>query len=288
MILEFMIGEKLKMKNLFIVHTPYHLMLAVGVCKTHINQISDILIYKDFNIYSIDLEEINFIFNNVYIYDKHNYPKINIPKIRDLIISRYKINHINNLIKNRYNQIFVFNESLIETQYIINKKIINKQSKITYIEDGANAYIKTYRGKNSNTFREKIRYFLYYGFKYENVGHTFGIHSKISNRKVLWPKIIRDDIRVDNINLEEIDSETLKLGINTCYKKLINKIVVSEERKILILLEHLDFFSIYNEAKLDEYLKIIEEIVYELEDSIIYIKYQIRSIQRRKNILIHI
>ena len=82
----------------------------------------DILIYKDFNIESLDLNLIKKKFRKVYFYDKKNYKEVHIPKIKGLIESRSKINNIKKLIKCKYDRIFVFNESLIETQYIINKR----------------------------------------------------------------------------------------------------------------------------------------------------------------------
>lgn len=264
------------MKNLFIVHTPYHLILASGLCEDIDNEEKDILIYKDFNIESLDLNLIKKKFRNVYFYDKKIYKAVNIPKIKGLIESKSKINNIKKLIKCKYNRIFVFNESLIETQYIINKRKKSENSEVIYIEDGSNAYMQTKTGRNSKNIKNAIKNFLYYGFKYEDIGCTFGIHSKISKRKVIWPNIVREEFKQDQVELEEIKSNVLKNGINICYKTLIDK-VLDDNNKIFILLEHLDFFSMHQCISLDDYIEIIDNIISTLSDRMIYLKYHPRD-----------
>lgn len=268
------------MRSLFVVHTPYHLIMSVGLCKQYKTLKSDILIYKDFNIDTIDIQVLKSEFHNVYLYNKNKYilskPKINIPRIQTIYRNKSKTKCIKSLIKKKYNKIFVFNDSFVETQYLINRNLVHKNGEIIYVEDGSNAYMQTIKYENDNKFKFRVKNYLYYGFQYENLGRTFGIHSKIKKRKVLWPSIVRDEFKQDNKVLEEIKKEVLEYGINVCYKNLINKID-REEDKVIILLEHLEFFSINKDISLLRYKEIIDKIVSELITKTIYIKYHPRD-----------
>ncbi|MDY3001342.1 MAG: hypothetical protein SOR73_06695 [Romboutsia timonensis] len=264
------------MKNLFIVHTPYHLILACGLCEEINNEEKDILIYKDFNTENLDLNLIKKKFRNVYFYDTKIYKVVDIPKINGLIKSRSKIKNIKKLIQYKYNRIFVFNEVFIETQYIINKRKKSKNSEVIYIEDGTNAYMQTKIGRNSKNIKSIIKNYLYYGFRYEDIGRTFGIHSKITKRKVIWPDIVREEFKQDQVELEEINGNVLKNGINSCYKTLRDE-VFDDKNKIFILLEHLEFFSMYQGISLEDYIEIIDNIISTLSDRMIYLKYHPRD-----------
>ena len=136
--------------------------------------------------------------------------------------------------------------------------------------------MQTKIGRNSKNIKNIIKDFLYYGFKYEYIGCTFGIHSKISKRKVIWPNIVREEFKQDQVELEEIKSNVLKNGINICYKKLIDE-VLDDNNKIFILLEHLEFFSMHQDISLDEYIEIIDNIISTLSDRMIYLKYHPRD-----------
>lgn len=264
------------MRNLFIVHTPYHLILASGLCKKDKVEKNDILIYKDFDLSSIDMKNIESIFSNVYLYDKNSYIKVNIPKLKTIFMIKSKLKNINRLIKFSYNKIFVFNESLIETQYILNKKIVDEKSEIIYVEDGSNAYIKTIHGEKCCNIKSVIRDYLYYGFRYEDVGHTFGIHSKIQKRLFVWPGSVRDELKNDNIPIEEIKKDVLEYGIKCCYNNQIRNISI-DRNGIFILLEHLEFFSMNKDASIEKYKEVIEKIIVTLSSRVIYIKYHPRD-----------
>lgn len=264
------------MKSLFIVHTPYHLILAAGICKEQNMKDTDILIYKDFDINSIDLDNIKDLFENVYLYDKNIFTVLNIPKLKTFSMIKSKLKNINSLVKNKYHKIFIFNESLLETQCILNKKVINKKAEIIYVEDGSNVYIKTEDRKKNQSLTSKISKYLLYGFNYEDVGHTFGVHTKIQKRLVVWPKIVREEFKNDSKILEEINKEVLISGINSCYKDKIEETYKHEER-VFLLLEHLEFFTLHEDADLEVYKETVEKIITNFRHKTIYIKYHPRD-----------
>ncbi|MBX9181098.1 hypothetical protein HCG68_08930 [Paeniclostridium sordellii] len=246
------------MKNLFVAHTPYHIILALGLSKVNNLINSDILIYKDFDIDNIDLDIYKSVFEKVYIYDRKNKKLEHKSKLEIITGLKKCIRSIGKLVNNeKYNNIYIFNDSVIETQYLLNNNIDKDHGKIIYVEDGSNAYLELKKSKSSK-IKNLIKSLLY-GFKYEEIGNSFGTYSKIKNRIVLWPDILRDDLKFDNKECKEIKKEILEEGLKF-YSKSINYSIKQEEG-VLILLEHIDFFKITENANLDKYIKSIEMII---------------------------
>ena len=264
------------MKNLFIVHTPYHLILATGIqCKDKSCE-SDIIIYKDFDLSNTNLESLACIFKNIYIYDKEDYKKFNIPVVKSIIMFKSKIENIKKLLGNkRYDKIFVFNEAFVETQYIINKNKISDDSKVIYVEDGANAYMSLGFKEKESQLIVKIKS-LITGIKYEDISFECGTHSKIKQRMVTWPQILKKELVEDGKEIIEIESEIIHNGLTVLYKKFIDNIDEKED-KILILLEHKEFFDMYKEADLKLYIDTIQLILSNLESANVYVKYHPRD-----------
>lgn len=264
------------MSNLFIVHTPYHLVLASSINSKLYKEESDIIIYKDFKLDKIDFNSLNRLFKNIKIYEPYNLKHKNTSILSNVILQKIRLLSIKKIInKKKYDNIYVFNDGVLETQYIINKSLMNEKSKVIYVEDGSNAYMETQNGLKYN-FINKIIKRLIYSFTYENLGFTFGTHSKISKRMVLWPKILRKELINDKKVIEEIHKSELEQGLRICYKNIIDKLEL-EEKSILILLEHIEFFEIHKESNFKLYLETIELIILKLHDKKIYIKYHPRD-----------
>ena len=118
-------------KNLFIVHTLYHILLAVSLCTSNEYKIFDnhIFINKTFDISDDLIKKLKYIFKKIYIID--------LPKDTTYI---EELTYINELLENnKYENIFVNNESEIKTQYILNTRL-NTDGKIIYVEDGMANY----------------------------------------------------------------------------------------------------------------------------------------------------
>ncbi|CEN91454.1 Uncharacterised protein [[Clostridium] sordellii] len=265
------------MKSLYVTHTPYHIILAIGTKIKNKNQPSDILIYKDFNLDNIDLEQLNNIFESIYIYDRNGESSQSNSRLEILHSIKKSIKKVKNMINNKYDRIFVFNDSVIETQYLINKNLNDKNSKVTYIEDGSNVYIKNEHEDYNSYLKNKLISFLL-GFKYQDIKNIFGLHNKIEQRMVLWPNILKHELIKDRKPIKEISKEELKLGIDLCYSKIVQKLN-KEEKAILIIAEHPDFFKSNNHIDIKNYIKTIDSIVNKARsnDIKIYIKYHPRD-----------
>ena len=139
-------------KNLFIVHTLYHILLAVSLCTSNEYKIFDnhIFINKTFDISDDLIKKLKYIFKKIYIID--------LPKDTTYI---EELTYINELLENnKYENIFVNNESEVKTQYILTTRL-NTDGKIIYVEDGMANY-------------------------YNIVNHKFGMEIHLYKRKIFF------------------------------------------------------------------------------------------------------
>lgn len=266
------------MNNLFIVHTPYHLLLSVGTILYYKLDNNDIMLYETLNIDSIIIEKLKIIFNNVIFYNSKNISYIKISKLKTISYNMSKKNNIKKLIKHKkYENIFIFNDSFMETQYIINK--MYKKSNIFYIEDGSVIYLEKFKFYNKNYLFHNFKKFLLFGFNYEYICNGYGIHNRISKKMVLWPQLVSDDFKEDQKEIIEIKKDILINGIKFLYNDLYKFIHVNENKKIvLIILEHIDYFKRNDNLQIDDYKQCLEFILLNLHKKYdIYIKYHPRD-----------
>ncbi|MDU6115965.1 MAG: polysialyltransferase family glycosyltransferase [Paeniclostridium sordellii] len=251
--------------NIFISHTPYHIILILSLVKSEYkNQDNDLLIYNDFDLKNIDMQKLKLIFRNVYIYDREiNIKSTNIRLIDSKRKFKYRREKIKKLITNKYyDTIFVCNDSVFETQCIIENNLKTKNQKVVYIEDGSNSYCfnnaKFY--KQDDRIKKFLKKFVY-GINYENLNNIFGTHSKIVERRMIWPEITRKELQNDKKPIREITKEQLILGLSDCYSEIIKNI--KNKKRALIILEHIDFFSNKDDIHISEYKFILSKVISE-------------------------
>ena len=252
-------------KNLFIVHTLYHILLAVSLCTSNEYKIFDnhIFINKTFDISDDLIKKLKYIFKKIYIID--------LPKDTTYI---EELTYINELLENnKYENIFVNNESEIKTQYILTTRL-NTDGKIIYVEDGMANYYNIVNHKFgmgihlANTFSEALN------MNIEDID-LLGMYSCIKERYFLYPNLIVDKLK-DNKKNNKIEENLLNDSITILYS---NKIYEIKNNSILIVLEHSSFFDEINEYNLHDYINIIEKIskyATKLNHNI-YIKYHPRE-----------
>ena len=252
-------------KNLFIVHTLYHILLAVSLCTSNEYKIFDnhIFINKTFDISDDLIKKLKYIFKKIYIID--------LPKDTTYI---EELTYINELLENnKYENIFVNNESEVKTQYILTTRL-NTDGKIIYVEDGMANYYNIVNRKFgmeihlANTFSEELN------MNIEGID-LLGMYSCIKERYFLYPNLIVDKLK-DNKKNNKIEENLLNDSITILYS---NKIYEIKNNSILIALEHSSFFDEINEYNLHDYINIIEKIskyATKLNHNI-YIKYHPRE-----------
>lgn len=263
-------------KNLFLVHTPYHILLATSICLSEKYRYyhNDIFINKSFNIDDKLLNKLKCIFREIYILD--------LCKNTGYIDNIVKVDKI--LLDNKYNNIFVNNESEVKTQYILNTRL-DKNGSIIYIEDGTSNYIEVaYNHKiGMGTYAQK-EFSRALDIHMEDI-ESLGTYSHIKERFFLYPDLVANNLKDDKLN-NEIDNSLLKDAVNILYMDCSYKI--NKNNIIFIALEHSNFVNIIKGYDLQVYIDTIKYII----DSIsnlnydIYIKYHPREKNEYLNKLI--
>ena len=185
-----------------------------------------------------------------------------------------ELTYINELLENnKYENIFVNNESEVKTQYILTTRL-NTDGKIIYVEDGMANYYNIVNHKFgmeihlANAFSEELN------MNIEGID-LLGMYSCIKERYFLYPNLIVDKLK-DNKKNNKIEENLLNDSMTILYS---NKIYEIKNNSILIALEHSSFFDEINEYNLHDYINIIEKIskyATKLNHNI-YIKYHPRE-----------
>ncbi len=264
-------------KNLFLVHTPYHILLAASMCISDKYRYynNEIFIINQFNLDEKLIEKLNCIFKEVYILDKES-SELNLSKHIEMSNNiGYTLMNIDKaLLNNKYNNIFINNESEVQIQYILNTRL-NKNGNIVYIEDGtANyIYINHIRFGIGDYLQSELSKIL--GMPMEDI-HSLGAYSRIKERYFLYPNLINSSLKDRKPN-NSIDGSLLYDAINILYKDENNSI--DYNNSILLALEHSNFVNLIKGYNLQVYIDIIKDIIDAISNlnKNIYIKYHPRE-----------
>lgn len=267
------------MNNLFLAHTPYHIILLSGICKNnHDNENNDLVIYEDFNTENIDIKNLKNNFDNVYIIEGNIKKNKNRSKFYKVLTQYNLMSNIKNLIDLKdYNRVYLCNDVYIQNQYLIDKISNKDKAEIIYIEDGSAAYTNN-KVLHKLNIRNKLLSFIY-KVSFENLD-MLGSNSKINKRMFLWPKLIRDELK-DGKATYELDKNIIESGIEVTYNKFFKKLNGRIEG-IVILLEHIEFVNVFGNGKnesIKQYIDIMMYIIKALDESDkkIYLKYHPRD-----------
>lgn len=249
----------IKPENLFLVHTPYHILLATSISQSdeYIGCCNEIFINNNFGIKEIEVNKLRKIFKKVHILNDLD----NLSEVCYLIGNK------------KYKRIFVNNESEIKTQYILNNNLI-KDGEIIYIEDGTANYLNLNMNILDNEVIEKYSELL--NIKVENL-KILGSYSKIKRRYCLYPGLIREELKDGKENIG-INKELLNKAIDLLYD--FPEHGTEYENNVVIALENSEFFN--NANDIYNYIEVINRIIMELEKNNmkIYIKYHPREKNR--------
>ncbi|CEP82770.1 glycosyltransferase [Paraclostridium sordellii] len=166
-------------RNLFLVKTGYHLLLATSVA------IEDYIGYR----------------NDLFIFDRDSI-KCSLDKLSKVYDNIYDLN---NLPQDLYDNIFTHNESDEITQIICNR-LFKDVENVIYIEDGSASYCDSVIIYNEEF--EKLNHI--------ECIKVLGTYSKIKQRIFLYPELVRNELNDGKIS-KEINLECLKKAIDLVY-----------------------------------------------------------------------
>ncbi|CEP97135.1 glycosyltransferase [Paraclostridium sordellii] len=166
-------------RNLFLVKTGYHLLLATSVAiDTYVGCRNDLFIFDRDNI-KFSLDGVSKVFDNIYDLGK--------------------------LPQDLYDNIFTHNESDATTQLMCNM-LFKDTENVIYIEDGSASYCDSVITYNEEF--EKLNHI--------ECIKVLGTYSKIKQRIFLYPDLVRNELNDGKLSTE-INLEYLKKAIDLVY-----------------------------------------------------------------------
>ncbi len=264
------------MASVFLVHTPYHLLLACSIALSKQDKENTLFVYRDFDFDTTYLEQPARLFSEVIIL------KGNLDHGRSNLFNKIiyqkdffrNIRFIRGLFERKdVTSVYVFNDNRVENKKAMQFCAKSNSCRISYVEDGSAVY-----SSNSDSPRIKdivklglIRFF----YRLDNFsGHSsvLGSNTLIDERIVLFSELVRKELSTGPIS--EISSEKLIESINFLFGSSIDR-MCSMENSVIVFLDLFDFA----ESFLGKYMILLERIVDHCESlgKKVYMKYHPRE-----------
>lgn len=249
------------MKNLFIMHTQYNLILSAAVMSRFKNSENTLVLYSEFSLNNEMREALSKLFDRVIVVrDKFAAIMKPLDEIRFIRKCMKKVKSIRN---ERFDNIYMSQERIFDMILCARAKKINPKARCYDIEE--DAYYSIAEKYNADDYvhieskRAKRRKFLYalllagYPYNYKEVHYCYGMSSEYDGANLLFPHLARRELAEKE--LIEITQEELLRGIDAIYSG-INTIYPESEKYTLF------FFDLMNRYKNPERVKeIVREII---------------------------
>ncbi|PTV93032.1 hypothetical protein C8C76_15613 [Halanaerobium saccharolyticum] len=262
------------MNNIFLVHTPYHLMLSVGFAKQLVEQDNFLIIFEDFDVSSVDTNNFSHLFKKIEILQGNLVLKdINI--IKKIYLYYINIKKLKKIIKKRnFDKVFTFNNNIILDQKIFELVNQKRKCKVIYIEDGSAAYNQSYKecGNLKRKVKSLTKKAIFNLNDYGQCVSILGLNNYIDELFVLYPELIREELREKKV--KKITDTQFADGAKLVYKNLFDEIEVSRN-SIIVFLDKYEFVKTIQQ----NYFYILERIIeYSKEkNKDVYFKYHPRE-----------
>ena len=249
------------MKNLFIIHTQYNLILSAAVMSRFENAENTLVLYSEFNLNDEMREALSRVFSNVIVVTDRFTPQMKpLDEIRFIRKCMKKVKSIRN---ERFDNIYMSQERIFDMILCARAKKINPQARCYDIEE--DAYYSLDEKYNADDYvhveskRLKRRKFLFalllagYPYNYRDVYYCYGMSSEYDGANLLFPHLARREL--SEKELFEITKEELLRGIDAIYSG-INTDYPEGEKYTLF------FFDLMNRYKDPERVKeIVRDII---------------------------
>lgn len=247
------------MRNLFVLHTQYNLILALGMRLTEFsNDDNDLILFSDFNL-SFELEmKIKENFDR-YLQLEGNFPKkdLNVKQKYHKLVQDNK--SIRKFVDKGYNRVFIVDDMCIQEMYVM-KCALNKNQNVemAWLEDGSNAYFDNgvvsggMGATSSKRWIRKMIFSLRFGLgKCYDLGTCMGSHKLLRKAYFTFPESVREELRDKEACF--VTQEAFESGMKTMYG---GNTYPFEENSILIAMDKIDVYgdlkNMVNELILNE------------------------------------
>ena len=209
------------MKQLFVVHTQYNLILATGLAYGTSTQ-NDLILFKDFALTEELQQRLEELFDRVLLLEG-NFPKKEFKSFQKYWKIKNDCDAIKTFINEAYERVFIVDDVCVQEmatiKYAYNQ---NHACEFAWLEDGSNAYFHNgapSRGLGRNAFLRFVRKHLLsclYGlYGFYDLGKCFGEHRLLTKLYVTFPDYVRDELK--HKDKREITQEQFIKGMQFMY-----------------------------------------------------------------------
>ena len=249
------------MKNLFVMHTQYNLILSASVISRFENDENTLVLFSEFSLGDELRCALEKVFDRVIVVrEKFNIPSSPIEEIKEV---RQCLKKVRAIKKERFDSIYMSQERIFDMILCARVKKNNPNARCYNIEE--DAYYSINEKYNAEDFvyvesrRMKRRKFLYalllfgYPYNYKDIQYCFGMSSEYDGANLLFPNIARKELQ--GKELKEITKDELAIGIGAIYSQ--KKIEYPQSDKYTLF-----FFDLMNRYKNPEMVKeIVKKII---------------------------
>lgn len=263
------------MARVFLVHTPYHLLLASSIALSDQGRDDVLFVYRDFDFDSFYLKRSYRLFSEVIILGG-NLDRNNSSLVSKILFQRVCARNIK-LIRRLFERkdvtsVCVFNDQRVENQKAIQFCARSSTCEVSYAEDGSAVYSSA---SSSPTFFDSAKQGLkriIYNLDDSIHSSMLGSNKSIDKRIVLFSELVRKEL--GNAPFEEIGTEDFVQAILFLFGQAIESVDPIEDSAV-IFLDLFDF--IY--PQLHGYMNLLERIVahYGALGKKVYMKYHPRE-----------
>lgn len=274
------------MKNLFIMHTQYNLILSLAVMSRFKNAENTLVLYSEFTLSKEMLNTLKNIFDNVIVVQDSFYAPLS--GLEDVKYIRKCMKKVRDIKKSYFDNVYMSQERVFDKILFKRAKKNNRLVKCYNIEE--DAYYSINEKYNEDNFvkkeswREKRRKLLYflcllgYPYNYKETGYCYGMSSVYHGANLLFPALARKELQ--NKKLIEIKKDEIIKGVLSLYSQ--QNINLPDSDKYTVF-----FFDLMNRYNNPEKVKeIVKKIVKEsnLEGRKVLLKYHPRETDKFEDI----
>ena len=264
------------MNQLFVCHTQYNLILAVGLSSPN----DDLVLFKDFDLIDVLKQKLEERFRKC-LFLEGNYLKKQLTAYQILT----KISADNRAIKafvTKYDRIFIIDDMCIQEMYALKCAYRqNKHVETAWLEDGSNAYYSNgvvSGGMGGSPLKRLIRKTFFsarYGlYGFYDLAVCMGAHRRLSSVYATFPKSVRSEL--NSKKLVAITQEQFERGMEFLYKGAQFDF---QPESVLLTLDKLDVYG----NQIDKVRELVGDIVKNYKSKVYY-KYHPRETSSLKEL----
>lgn len=249
------------MKNLFIMHTQYNLILAAAVISEQKDAENTLVLYSEFSLNQDIRNALARVFDRVLVV-RDNFCAVP-PPLEEIRQIRRDMKKVKCLKNERFDNIYMSQERIFDRILCARAKKNNPAVRCYNIEEDAyysiNEKLNADDFKYQQTWREKRRNFLYalllagYPYNYRDIHYCYGMSSEYHGARLLFPWLARRELQ--GKELLEVGRGELLAGIEALYSTTKMDVPVSEKYIVF-------FFDLISRYKDVEKVKnIVDEFV---------------------------